>query len=99
MCPRSATIVSAKAAEVNNEALTARLPTGGSYGRPGQETRARSGGPPGRPRGPPAVGCRSGDAACVATAEAPGRRGRDHHIVVAVLVGRPADGPGLAALH
>src|SRR5215475_702386 len=39
---------------------------------------------------------RSGDAPRIAAAEAARGRGRDHHVVVAVLTDRPADGPGLA---
>ena len=41
----------------------------------------------------------SGDAARVAAAEAAGGAGGDHDVVVAVLVGRPADGGGTAARH
>src|ERR1700733_15296589 len=44
--------------------------------------------------------CRSsGDAAGVAAAEAVGGVGGDHYVVVAVLVGRPANGLGAAQLH
>src|SRR5579872_365815 len=45
------------------------------------------------------AGRRSAGAARVAAAEAVGGAGGDHHVVVAVPIGRPADGGGAARFH